>query len=94
MTVSSKEPFASLQEGAAVGAVGLSCILGLGISYFGLNARRVLSATAFTVLGAACKFVSVILNMIIWKYHAPCAAMPWLMLALVGSVVYQRVSSR
>jgi len=42
MKVSNKDPFTNLQEGTTFGAVGLSCILGLGISYFGLNARRVL----------------------------------------------------
>ena len=63
-------------------AVATSCILGLGISFFGLNTRLALSATAFTVFGAACKFLSIFLNMAVWHHHAPHPALPWLLLAL------------
>jgi GDP-mannose transporter len=73
-------------------AVATSCVLGLGISFFGLNTRLALSATAFTVLGAACKFLSIFLNMAVWHHHAPHPALPWLLLALSGSLFYQRVT--
>ena len=74
-------------------AVALSCAIGLGISFFGLNARRALSATAFTVLGVACKFLSIAINSTVWAHHAPHAALPWLLLALLGSVLYQKASN-
>ena len=73
--------------------VFLSCAVGLGISFFGLNTRRALSATAFTVLGAACKFVSIIVNVLSWNRHAPLIALPWLCLALTGSILYQQAST-
>ena len=39
-------------------AVPLSCLFGLGISYFGFSVRRKISATAFTVLGCVNKLLS------------------------------------
>ena len=84
--------FDGLGRPEALASVGASCVLGLGISFFGLNTRRALSATGFTVLGAACKFVSIFLNLVVWRRHAPHAALPWLLLALSGSVFYQRVT--
>jgi hypothetical protein len=36
-----EDPLSSLNEPTSLCAVGLSCVLGLGISFFGLNARRV-----------------------------------------------------
>jgi len=81
-----------LDDTSVMVAVATSCVLGLGISFFGLNTRLALSATAFTVLGAACKFLSIFLNMAVWRHHAPHPALPWLLLALSGSLFYQRVT--
>ena len=81
-----------LNDTSVMVAVATSCVLGLGISFFGLNTRLALSATAFTVLGAACKFLSIFLNMAVWRHHAPHPALPWLLLALSGSLFYQRVT--
>lgn len=74
----------------SVGPVFVSCAIGLGISFFGLNARKALSPTAFTVLGAACKFLSIIINALCWSRHAPVEAVPWLCVALAGSLLYQQ----
>ena len=38
----------------------LTCVLGFGLSYFGWNCRRVISATAFALLGIANKVLSLI----------------------------------
>ena len=65
-----------LEDTSVMVAVATSCVLGLGISFFGLNTRLALSATAFTVLGAACKFLSIFLNMAVWHHHAPHPAPP------------------
>lgn len=75
-------------------AVPLTCAIGLAISFFGLNTRRALSATAFTVLGASCKFLSILINALCWRHHAPITAIPWLCIALFGSILYQQASSK
>ena len=43
-------------------AMGLSCVLAIGISYVGTRCRAELSATAFVMMGNACKIVSVLIN--------------------------------
>lgn len=88
------EAFSVLLTPRAALAVGISCAIGLGISFFGLNTRRALSATAFTVLGAACKFLSILINVLCWRHHAPLTALPWLCLALLGSIFYQQAQRR
>mmetsp|Transcript_46470 Transcript_46470/g.133830 ORF Transcript_46470/g.133830 Transcript_46470/m.133830 type:complete len:374 (+) Transcript_46470:82-1203(+) len=44
------------------GPILLSCASGLAISYFQLNVRKVISSTAFMVLGVSNKILSVLLN--------------------------------
>jgi len=53
---------AASQEGVTLFAVLLSCVSGLAISYFQLNVRKVISSTAFMVLGVSNKLLSVLLN--------------------------------
>ena len=74
-------------------AVATSCVLGLGISFFGLNTRLALSATAFTVLGCGLQSSpsDILRNMAVWHHHAP-HPLPWLLLALSGWLFYQRVT--
>jgi len=91
--LATERPLEALGDPVSCAAVALSCAIGLGISFFGLNARRALSATAFTVLGVACKFLSIAINSTVWAHHAPHAALPWLLLALLGSVLYQKASN-
>ena len=50
-------------------AVSLSCVFGLLISFFGFAARRAISATAFTVTGVVNKFLTVVINVMIWEKH-------------------------
>lgn len=74
----------------SLGPVLVSAAIGLGISFFGLNTRKVYSATAFTVIGAACKFLSIIINTACWSRHAPLQAIPWLCVSLAGSILYHQ----
>lgn len=43
-------------------AIAMTCLSGLAISYFQLNVRKVISSTAFMVLGVSNKLLSVLLN--------------------------------
>lgn len=75
--------------GASV-AVGLSCVFGLLISFFGFAARKAISATAFTVTGVVNKFLTVAINVLIWDKHATPFGLACLLLTLVGGVLYQQ----
>ncbi|KAF3775803.1 GDP-mannose transporter [Nymphaea thermarum] len=71
-------------------AVGLSCIFGLAISFFGFAARKAISATAFTVTGVINKFLTVAINVMIWDKHASPLGLIYLLFTLLGGVLYQQ----
>eukprot|EP00662_Eupelagonemidae_sp_cell21_P057011 gene57011-biopygen72852 len=61
----------------------------MGISYFGLNARRALTATAFTVLGVVCKFGTVLVNTLAWDLHATPFGIGCVCVCIFGGILYQ-----
>ena len=54
----------------SLAALGVSCVLGVAMSYFAFLARSSVSATCFTVIGNVCKVVTVLINVFIWDKHA------------------------
>ncbi|CAM8983927.1 unnamed protein product [Rhodiola kirilowii] len=74
----------------AVFAVGLSCVFGLLISFFGFAARKAVSATAFTVTGVVNKFLTVAINVLIWDKHATQFGLLCLLVTIAGGVLYQQ----
>lgn len=71
-------------------AVGLSCAFGLAISFFGFAARKAVTATAFTVTGVVNKFLTVVINVLIWDKHATPVGLIFLLMTIVGGVLYQQ----
>ncbi|GAB2210527.1 hypothetical protein Droror1_Dr00015794 [Drosera rotundifolia] len=80
----------SLFEYDAFFGVALSCVFGLLISFFGFAARKAISATAFTVTGVVNKFLTVVINVLIWDKHASQIGLVCLLLTVVGGVLYQQ----
>lgn len=70
--------------------VGLSCVFGLMISFFGFAARKAISATAFTVTGVVNKFLTVVINVMIWDKHASPFGLVCLLFTIAGGVLYQQ----
>lgn len=64
-------------------AVSVSCIAGSALSFFGFKLRETVSATSFTFIGVVCKFVTVLVNQIIWVHHGSSRGA----LILCGSIV-------
>ncbi|GAB2216015.1 hypothetical protein Droror1_Dr00023782 [Drosera rotundifolia] len=81
---------ASLFDAGAFFGVALSCVFGFLISFFGFAARRAISATAFTVTGVVNKFLTVVINVLIWDKHASAFGLVCLLLTIVGGVMYQQ----
>lgn len=77
-------------DSTAFFAVALSCIFGLLISFFGFAARKAISATAFTVTGVVNKFLTVMINVLIWDKHASPFGLVCLLLTIAGGVLYQQ----
>lgn len=71
-------------------AVALSCVFGFLISFFGFAARQAISATAFTVTGVVNKFLTVVINVVIWDKHATPVGLVCLLVTICGGVGYQQ----
>lgn len=55
---------------AGLVALALSCVGGLGMSYFSFALRAVISATSFSVIGNICKVLTILVNVLMWDRHA------------------------
>ena len=66
-----------------------SCIVGIAISFFGLNARKALSATSFSVLGVVCKMGTILLNTLVWNRHSSAKGIFFLCVCVVSGIMYQ-----
>ncbi|KAL7214483.1 hypothetical protein ACSBR1_026819 [Camellia fascicularis] len=73
--------------------VGLSCLFGLAISFFGFSCRRAISATGFTVLGIVNKLLTVVINLVVWDKHSSFVGTIGLLICMMGGVMYQRSTS-
>ncbi|CAN8244153.1 unnamed protein product [Cochlearia groenlandica] len=80
----------NLFEPVAFFAVALSCVFGFLISFFGFAARQAISATAFTVTGVVNKFLTVVINVLIWDKHATPVGLVCLLVTICGGVGYQQ----
>ncbi|KAL0928098.1 hypothetical protein M5K25_002338 [Dendrobium thyrsiflorum] len=74
--------------------VGISCLFGLAISFFGFSCRRAISATGFTVLGIVNKLLTVIINLVIWDKHSTLIGTIGLLICMLGGVLYQQSTSK
>ncbi|KAJ0440868.1 putative sugar phosphate transporter domain, GDP-mannose transporter GONST3, plant [Helianthus annuus] len=73
--------------------VGLSCLFGLAISFFGFSCRRAISATGFTVLGIVNKLLTVVINLMVWDKHSTFIGTIGLLICMLGGVMYQQSTS-
>ena len=73
----------------AVAALVVSCAMGVAMSYFAFKTRNLVSATAFAVIGNACKILSVAINVAIWDQHANALGVAWLLMCLAAAYFYK-----
>ncbi|KAJ4844885.1 GDP-mannose transporter gonst3 [Turnera subulata] len=78
---------------AVVLPVGLSCLFGLAISFFGFSCRKAISATGYTVLGVVNKLLTVVINLVIWDKHSTFIGTVGLLICMVGGIMYQQSAS-
>ncbi|XP_015572112.1 GDP-mannose transporter GONST3 [Ricinus communis] len=74
--------------------VGLSCLFGLAISFFGFSCRRAISATGYTVLGVVNKLLTVVINLVIWDKHSSFIGTVGLLICMLGGIMYQQSTSK
>jgi GDP-mannose transporter len=74
----------------SVALLTVSCVIGCGISYAGWNCRNLVSAATYTLVGVMNKFVTIMLNVLVWDKHASVAGLLSLVLCLGGGFFYQQ----
>jgi len=72
----------------------LSCVMGCAMSYVSWQARSVISATAFSIVGNACKFLTIVINCAIWDKHASPTGLLCLCVCLVAAFFYKQAPMR
>jgi len=72
----------------------VSIVVGTGISWAGWNCREKVSATAYTLVGVACKFFTVGLNVLVMDKHASSAGIFWLLFCISISLMYRQAPMR
>ena len=75
-------------------ALAFSCVLGLAMSYFAFMARKLVSATYFSIIGNVCKILTVMINYMIWDKHATHFGISCLFGCLVAAYFYQQAPLR
>lgn len=73
----------------AILALAVSVALGVAMGYFSWMARSLLSATAFAVVGNACKLLTILLNIAIWDKHASPVGIACLLFCLAAAYLYE-----
>ena len=81
-------------DGALLVRVVLSCVVSVGIAYTGWNARKLVSASCFTVLGVGNKLLTILINNLIWKQVASPLGNLCLFVCLLAAVNYQQAPMR
>jgi GDP-mannose transporter len=66
-----------------------SCIVGTAISWFGLQARLLLSPTSFMVAGVVNKGLAVFFNIYYWDRHSSPAGTMWLCTCIASALCYE-----
>ena len=90
----SELPAATEFTAGSVAALAVSCLLGVGMSYFAFLCRKLVSAASFTVIGNCCKIATVCINLLIWDNHAQPIGIACLVFCLVCSYFYQQAPMR
>lgn len=78
----------------AVSMLFLSCIVGLLIGWTGWTCRAMITATSFTLVGVINKFLTILLNVLIWDKHASGSGILALLLCLLGGSFYRQAPQR
>ena len=74
--------------------LSVSIVLGIAMSYFSLACRKHLSATSFTIVGNVCKFLTVIINILIWDKHASFEGCIFLVICMTCAMIYKQAPLR
>lgn len=78
----------------AYGVLLFSCVAGTAIGYTAWLCRGMISATSFTLVGVVNKFLTVLLNVVIWDKHSSPMGIFAVCICLCCGVFYQQAPRR
>jgi len=78
----------------AVSMLVLSSVVGTLIGYTGWACRGLISATSYTLVGVINKFITILLNVLIWDKHATGYGIMALIVSLAGGAFYEQAPLR
>jgi len=87
-------PTFSAMSPGALGVLAFSCVTGTLIGYTGWYCRGLVSATTYTVVGVVNKFLTIILNVLVWDKHASPGGLAALSVCLVAGSFYRQAPMR
>lgn len=67
-----------------------SCVAGTAIGYTGWLSRSLVSATSYTLVGVVNKFLTVLLNVLIWDKHSSTTGLVAVCICLGAGFFYQQ----
>jgi len=73
-----------------VGPVVLSAVLGISVSYFQMSVRKVVSSTAFMVLGVSNKLLALLINQLAMEANGGFVSVMSVLLSIGGAVGFQQ----
>lgn len=79
---------------AGYGVLLFSCAAGLAIGYASWDCRSMVSAAAFTVIGVVNKFLTIILNVLVWSKHSTPLGLTAVCICLVAGCFYQQAPKK
>jgi len=79
---------------AGILVILFSCVTGLMIGYTGWKCRSLISATTFTLVGVVNKFLTILLNVLIWDKHSTSFGLGAVCCCLLAGSFYQQAPMR
>eukprot|EP01031_Cornospumella_fuschlensis_P027579 gene27579-33311_t len=76
------------------GVLLFSCAAGLAIGYTSWDCRSMVSAAAFTVIGVVNKFLTIVLNVLVWSKHSTPLGLTAVCVCLIAGCFYQQAPKR
>jgi len=70
--------------------VVLSCFLGISVSFFQMKVRRIVSSTAFMVLGVSNKFLALLINQLTMATNSSFVSIASVLISISGAVCFQQ----
>uniref|UniRef100_A0A7S1ST82 Sugar phosphate transporter domain-containing protein n=1 Tax=Tetraselmis chuii TaxID=63592 RepID=A0A7S1ST82_9CHLO len=79
---------------SAIAVLILSCLGGVGMSYYSFAVRAMISATSFSLIGNVCKVITILVNILIWDQHSGASGTIAILLCLGASAFYKQAPMR